>query len=219
MSKLRARPAPVKGDFASPFKTRAQRANDHADKRLAVLRAAAELFVTQGFHSTKLTDVSDRLQITKPAIYYYFESKEEILIACTQVALESTDRYFKEQDDPTLRGRERLERFMVWFGVSMTEPFGKCLVRVAEHDVAEATQAQLIAGKRVIYRRLRLLIEAGIADGSIGKCDATVGAFTIAGALGWLSHWHRAGGKLSAEAAASQVTALLLNGLGAPTKR
>ena len=70
--------AALKGSPASPFKTREQRAGEHADKRLAVLRTAAELFVTQGFHSTKLSDVADRLNITKPAIYYYFESKDEI---------------------------------------------------------------------------------------------------------------------------------------------
>ena len=205
--------AALKGSPASPFKTREQRAGEHADKRLAVLRTAAELFVTQGFHSTKLSDVADRLNITKPAIYYYFESKDEILIECTRVALEATERYFAENDDPSLQARARLERFMIWFGVSMTEPFGKCLVRVAEHDVDEATQKQLAAGKRAVYRRFRELIEAGIADGSIARCDATVAAFTVAGALGWLSQWHRQGGNSSAEQAASRVTTMLLQGL------
>lgn len=213
MSKIQSRVTPVKECSSSPFKNRAQRASEHEDKRLAVLRAAAELFVTQGFHSTKLTDVADRLNITKPAIYYYFASKDEILVGCTREALAATERYFAEEAEEQLDGRGRLERFMLWFGVSMTQPFGRCLVRVAEHDVEADTQAQLVAAKRIIYRRLRELIEAGIADGSLAKCDANVAAFTIAGALGWLSHWHRAGGRLSARDAAAQVTELLLRGL------
>lgn len=214
MSKLQSRAGPVKESASSPFKSRAQRATEHEDKRLAVLRTAAELFVTQGFHSTTLTDVAERLNITKPAIYYYFASKDEILVGCTREALAATRRYFAEEEEQQLDGRSRLERFMLWFGESMTQPFGRCLVRVAEHDVQADTQAQLVAAKRVIYRRLRELVEAGIADGSLAPCDANVAAFTIAGALGWLSHWHRVGGRLSAHDAAAQVTELLLRGLG-----
>jgi AcrR family transcriptional regulator len=215
VSKLRTKSTRVKRLSSSPFKTRDQKASDHEDKRLAVLTTAAELFVTQGFHSTKLTDVADRLNITKPAIYYYFASKDEILIACTRTALDLTKTYFAESDDIKLNGRERLERFMIWYGESMTVPFGQCLVRVAEHDVEAETQKQLVAAKRVIYQRLLQLVEAGIEDRSIGKCEASVAAFTIAGALSWLSHWHRPGGKLSAHEAAKHVTALLLNGLAA----
>src|SRR5688572_1836138 len=109
MGQLRKKPAPVKDSSSSPFKNRAQRANEHEEKRLAVLRTAAELFVTRGFHCTKLTDVAERLNITKPAIYYYFASKDEILLGCTQVALDATERYFKESDDASLEGRRRLE--------------------------------------------------------------------------------------------------------------
>jgi AcrR family transcriptional regulator len=213
MSKLRSQNVPVKGKSSSPFKTRQDRANDHEEKRLAVLKAAAELFVTAGFHSTKLSDVADRLNITKPAIYYYFESKDEILLECTRMALDASERHFAALDEK-LSARERLQQFMVWYAESMTTPFGKCLVRVAEQDVEEETQKHLIAAKRVIYRRLLQLVEAGQQDGSIETaCDAKVATFTIAGALSWLSHWHRPSGKLSAHEAAESVTQLLLNGL------
>lgn len=198
---------------ASPFKNRERREGEHDDKRLAVLITAAELFVTKGFHRTTLNDVAERLNITKPAIYYYFSSKDDVLIGCTRTAVEASERYFAEEDDASLEGRARLERFMIWFGESMATPFGKCLVRVAEHDLGAETSAQLVTAKRVIYRRLQQLIEVGMQDGSIGRCDTKVAAFTIGGALGWLGHWHRPGGRMSAREAATRVTELLLNGL------
>lgn len=215
MSKFRAAkhpPTPTPPP-ASPFKNRGPRAGELEDKRLAVLRTAAELFAAQGFHRTTLTEVADRLDITKPAIYYYFSSKDEILIGCVRAALEATHRYFVEEDDARRDGRARLERFMIWFGESMADPFGKCLVRVAQQDLAGETQAELIAAERVVDRRVRQLIEVGIKDGSIGSCDVKIAAFTIAGALGRIGHWHRAGGKLSAREAAARVAALLLDGL------
>jgi AcrR family transcriptional regulator len=218
MSKLATAKSAVKSKSNSPWKNRAGRAAEQEDKRMAVLTTAAELFVTRGFHGTTLNDVAERLNITKPAIYYYFANKDVILIECTKAALTATEEFFAQHDDEKLKGRERLARFMVWYGVSMTTPFGKCLVRVAEQDVDASTHKQLVAAKRVIYERLKTLIDTGISDGSIDTADANVAAFTIAGALSWLSHWHKPDGKLTAQQAAESITALLMHGLGPATK-
>lgn len=213
MGKLRAGAATVKGDSRSPWKPPAEREKEYEDKRFAVLQAAAELFVTRGFHGTTLTDVAARLNVTKPAIYYYFSSKDEILLECTRRALEATVAFLDEAEAAPGTGRERLAGFMVWYAENATTPFGMCLTRIAEQDVEPETQKQLIAAKRVIYRRLRQLVEAGIADGSVAPCDARVAAFTIAGAVGWPSHWYRPGGPLSPREAAETVTGILLAGL------
>ena len=60
-----------------PFESR-RRARD--EKREAVLRTAVQLFLEQGYHGTTLNDVAERLNITKPALYNYFRSKDEILL-------------------------------------------------------------------------------------------------------------------------------------------
>jgi AcrR family transcriptional regulator len=39
-----------------------------------------ELFTRQGYDKTSLRDIAERLEITKAALYYYFERKEDILI-------------------------------------------------------------------------------------------------------------------------------------------
>lgn len=213
MGKIGPRGAAVKSSPRSPWKPVEEREREYEDKRLAVLAAAAELFVTRGFHGTTLSDVAARLNVTKPAIYYYFSSKDEILVECTKRALEATEAFCAEDDRLAGTGRERLARFMVWYAENATTPFGMCLMRIAEQDVEPETQKQLTAAKRTIYRRLRQLVDLGLEDGSIAPCDARVAAFTIAGAIGWTSHWYRPGGPLSARDAAERVTALLLQGL------
>jgi TetR/AcrR family transcriptional regulator, regulator of cefoperazone and chloramphenicol sensitivity len=42
---------------------------------------AVELFATRGYAGTSIRDITDRLDITKAALYYHFTSKEEILAA------------------------------------------------------------------------------------------------------------------------------------------
>jgi AcrR family transcriptional regulator len=39
------------------------------------------LFTDQGFDGTSMREIAERLHISKPAIYYHFSSKEEILMA------------------------------------------------------------------------------------------------------------------------------------------
>ncbi len=49
--------------------------------RERILEIAQELFTRQGYDKTSLREIAERLQITKAALYYYFERKEEILLA------------------------------------------------------------------------------------------------------------------------------------------
>jgi AcrR family transcriptional regulator len=52
-----------------------------SDTRQRILDVALDLFTEQGYDGTSLREIAGRLSITKAAIYYYFESKEDILMA------------------------------------------------------------------------------------------------------------------------------------------
>ena len=41
-----------------------------------MLQTAAHMFLEQGYRRTSMSDLAKRLQITKPALYYYFRNKE-----------------------------------------------------------------------------------------------------------------------------------------------
>ncbi len=48
-------------------------------KRELIVRAAAQAFGRKGFHATTLDEIAAELDVTKASIYYYFETKEELL--------------------------------------------------------------------------------------------------------------------------------------------
>jgi AcrR family transcriptional regulator len=54
---------------------------DGASTRERILDVALDLFTVQGFDGTSMREIAERLHISKPAIYYHFASKEEILMA------------------------------------------------------------------------------------------------------------------------------------------
>lgn len=51
------------------------------DTSARILAVAIELFAARGYAGTSIRDITDRLDITKAALYYHFTSKEEILTA------------------------------------------------------------------------------------------------------------------------------------------
>ncbi|HTX27654.1 MAG TPA: helix-turn-helix domain-containing protein [Streptosporangiaceae bacterium] len=52
-----------------------------ASTRDRILDVALDLFTDQGFDGTSMREIAERLHMSKPAIYYHFASKEEILVA------------------------------------------------------------------------------------------------------------------------------------------
>lgn len=58
------------------------------DRRQEIVETARELFQKKGYESTTMRDIMDALGIAKGTIYHYFKSKEELLDAVVENAVE-----------------------------------------------------------------------------------------------------------------------------------
>src|SRR5690606_36263911 len=56
--------------------------------RRRIIEAALKAFAARGFEATTTADIADALQMTGPAIYHYFRTKDELLFACVEHVLE-----------------------------------------------------------------------------------------------------------------------------------
>ncbi len=63
-----------------------------------VLGAALDLFSEHGFEGTSLQGIADRLGVTKAAVYYHFHTKDEILLALVQPAIDELLMLAGEKD-------------------------------------------------------------------------------------------------------------------------
>jgi AcrR family transcriptional regulator len=66
-------------------------AGRRTDTRERIQRVALELFAERGYERTTLSEVAERLQITRPALYYHFKAKEDILNSVIEDLLASID--------------------------------------------------------------------------------------------------------------------------------
>lgn len=198
---------------SSPWTSVEDRARDRADKRDAVLHAAARLFNEKGFHATSLDEVAERLNVTKPTLYYYVKNKDQILFGCVHAGLDLVRQRIAEAARSGGSALNRLQACMATYAQVVTQDFGMCVIRVGEDPLPAEGRRELRQLKAQIDREFRTLIEEGIAEGSIAPCDAKLAAFTIAGAISWIGRWYRPEGELSPEQVAEQCIGVLLHGV------
>jgi AcrR family transcriptional regulator len=195
-----------------PFEDR-RRARDQ--KREAVLRMAVKMFLEEGYHRTTLTEVATRLNITKPALYNYFRSKEDILLECYRFGREMFETSIASIERREGNGLEKLRMLIRAYAHVITTDFGMCLVRLDDRELASDARADVRRAKRSYDAAFRAQIAGGMADGSIRPCDPKLSTFIITGALNGIGAWYRPDGELSVDAIADEFVDRLTEGLAA----
>jgi len=204
----------------SPWKASRERLRDRELKREAVIRAAAREFNRKGYHNTSLDDIAAALEVTKPTVYYYVTSKEQLLFECFVAGVEQIRAAFRAVRRLAMPARERLNAVLRHYGEAVASEFGWCMVRAEDQDLSPAMSRHIKSLKSEVDQGIRRLIREGIQDGSIEPCDAKMTAFALAGALNWIAHWYREDQSLTGAQIATAFVTIFEGGLrprrGAP---
>lgn len=199
--------------LVSPWAPTTEREKVRTDKREAVLHMAAQVFNEKGYQASTLDEVAERLNVTKPTLYYYVKSKDEILYECVRIGLTMLQDAITEVGASGGSAMDKLVAAMHKYTEIVTMDFGMCLIRVGEDPLPPESRRKLRRMKAAIDKEFRELIRLGIEEGSIAPCDPKIAAFTLAGALSWIGRWYRPDGTLRPDDIARQCIALLTNGL------
>jgi len=197
----------------SPWRASRERLRDREVKRDAVIRAAAREFNRKGYHNTSLDDIAARLEVTKPTVYYYVTSKEQLLFECFVAGVEQIRAAFRDVRHLRVPARERLNAVLRHYGEAVASEFGWCMVRAEHQDLSPAMSRHIKSLKSEIDHGIRRLIREGVQDGSIGPCDPKMTAFALAGALNWIAHWYREDRSMSGAEIAEAFVAIFEGGL------
>jgi AcrR family transcriptional regulator len=198
---------------ASPWRASRERVREREVKREAVIRAAAHAFNRKGYHNTSLDDIAAALEVTKPTVYYYVTSKEQLLFECFVAGVEQIRAAFREVKQLQVPARERLNGVLRHYGAAVASEFGWCMVRAEEQDLPPAMSGHIKALKSEIDQGIRRLIREGVQDGSIHPCDPKMTAFALAGALNWIAHWYRENQSMTGTEIAEAFVTIFENGL------
>lgn len=185
----------------------------YEQRRLEVLRAAARTINRLGYHVATLDDVADELGVTKPAIYYYAKSKDELLSACGQLALSELQVALDKSVVPKQTGLERLCRFFRLYAEIICKDFGRCLVVTEPRDHVTRSRKKKTAGRRALNLAIREIIVDGIKDGSIRACDERILSIAMFEAFNGLTLWYDPNGPKTLTEIAEEHLSIFIQGV------
>ncbi len=101
-----------------------------ARKRLRILEAATELFVSQGYRKTSVDEVARAAGVSKGTVYLYFKNKNDLLIHALAAEKMVHRVRIEAIFEPGLSPRQRLKRYLrTIFEILPDMPLARRLLR------------------------------------------------------------------------------------------
>ncbi|MER5436259.1 TetR family transcriptional regulator [Streptomyces sp. NPDC002588] len=160
-----------------------------------IFEQASRLFAERGFAGTNLQDIAEAMGITRPALYYYVKSKDDLLAKLvaqmTEAPAAEIEALAKDDSlDPATKLRN-IARFIAFQRASQPSRF-QLLLR-SEADLPPAAAKANRAGQRAALTGLMHVVEEGVVKGQFQPVDARVTALAVAGMCNWVAWWHHPG--------------------------
>ncbi|WP_137181809.1 TetR/AcrR family transcriptional regulator [Roseomonas sp. AR75] len=194
------------------------RSQDYETRRAAILAEAARQFNQRGFALCSIDDIAERLRITKPAVYYYFRNKQELLYECYVQAFDLADQALDRATQEGRSGLEKMELYVRAYLLNGATPDSHIVPLREQRALPPPLRQKLDRRRRARRDRLRTLVAEGIADGSVRRCDPKVVVSAWAGAVGWILESYDPRGPLGFGQVAEELIGLLLHGLAEQAK-
>lgn len=175
---------------------------------------AIRLFAERGFAGTSLQDIADALGITRPALYYYVKSKDELLAKLAADVAGGSAAQIAElaaRADLDAVGKLReIARLTALRQATQPERF-RLLIR-SEAELPPELSRAYDTSRRAVLTTVTGVIEEGIRAGQLCPVDARVAALAVIGMCNWVAWWFQPG-RDDAGAAAGQLAGMAVAAL------
>lgn len=181
-----------------------------------IIEISIVLFEKKGFSETSIQDIVNELDVTKGTFYYYFKSKEELLMDIHLCYIGDLIEKQKEiMDDSGKDCKTKLHDvvFMLINNIEKEGASARVFFREMRH--LNDDHLSLIIPKRDLVRsQLQELIELGIRTGEFrADLRPEIVTFAILGACNWSYQWFNPNGSVPDYEVAKVYLEVFLNGI------
>ena len=178
------------------------------------------LFEEKGFSATSVQDIVEAAGVTKGTFYYYFQSKEQLLM---DIHSDYIDDLLMRQEAIRQSEASSREKITSIIGLLIGDieqhgPSGRVFFR--EMRRLKQANAEAVKRKREQFRmNIEELLREGVASGEFRRqIQPDMAAFAILGVTNWSYQWFNTSGTLSVAELAFMHTDFILNGMLAEKK-
>jgi AcrR family transcriptional regulator len=167
----------------------------------------------RGYRGTSLKEIAKELGISEPALYHYFDSKEEMLftiyIDTLNLSLEKVRGIGQSDGSP----EEKLRRVIAEFTRVVTENKMFVIFFREKDELSPKNWKRITRGEREFVGAIRDIITDGIKDGTFKELPPTVLTFGILGMVAWVYRWFRPDGPLNRDQLIDVFSEMIIDGV------
>ncbi len=183
------------------------------DRRTQILREAASVFRQKGYHGAGMREIAAGLGIAPGALYYYFESKEDLLYGCQDISLNrliSVGERLAASDAPA---DERLRRLIAAHLDLTLDELGGSAAHVEFHALPEERLRKIVAKRDHYESLIRRVLQDGVDACVFRPIDVKLTSLALLGMLNWTVVWWKPEGPWAAQDLVARFTDIFLDGL------
>ena len=183
-------------------------------RRDQILQEIAQLIFENGYEKTSIREISKSLNISKPGLYYHFESKQEMLFAIIDDFMDKTLVLLHEAIERYQTPHERLYAFIQNHIQSFVKYPAQTKVVIYEIHSLNAVNSKKLKKKQMEYLQvlkkelIAIMAEAG------SEMDISATTFCLMGTLNWIIQWYKPKGRVGPDQLARDIWIFFLKGLG-----
>jgi len=181
-----------------------------------IIDAAAEIFHRNGYADTSVQDVAEAVGILKGSLYYYIDSKEDLLYRVLLEVHEDAGGILEQISAMTdVTPLERIAAYVKRHVEYNVRNVTKVAVYYHDFDLLSEDRRETIRQHRRQYERfLENLIREAQAAGEVAPdADPRVLAYCMFGTMNWTYTWYRPNGRMSVAELCDMIAEFAVNGL------
>jgi len=183
-----------------------------------ILATATQLFIQQGYHGLAMRQISEALGVSKAALYYYFEDKEELFLAILTDYLEEIETAIAAIHAQTESGAEQIRRFVEMVLQQPAER--RAIIRLASQEMAQLSASARTRFNRLYHEKfigkLTALLQGGMERGEFRPLDAKTAAWALLGIMYPYFYPAHSGDRPIEPGTIDEIVTIYLNGLTQP---
>ena len=165
-----------------------------ARTRVRILDAAAKVLSRKGYGGMRLSDVAEAADLQAPAIYYYFDSREDLIEEVMWVGIADMREHLTRVLDALPPGTPAMDRILV-----AAEAHLRHELEISDYATASIRNAGQVPDK-IRKRQLaeearygeiwRDLMSSAAAEGTLrADLDPYMAQMLVLGSLNWTAEW------------------------------
>ncbi len=166
----------------------------YQEKLRDILEQATELFARQGYHNTSMRDLSRELETSLAGLYYYFETKEELLYLISKYSFDTVRHSIESKLTRDMPAEEKLRLFVHNHLQYFVTHLSAMKVLAHESDSLTDKYHDDVNRKKRQYVGLleSILLEVRREAGQSATSDESVkvAALSLFGMMNWTYTWY-----------------------------